>query len=278
MNLALAGAAVAAFIVSGVRASVGIADGDFDALEVGLAPSNGAPTGHWQIPPNYVSVGLGESSLTDVQVVSTSTFDPGAAGRSLWFNAGLKGLNTHVANIFDDQVHETPGTYVVLSYDLFVRSASPTTTWGGGTVYLAKDNGGGGFNNVTDRGPQVTFDQNRRITVRFALGGGVEGAILKENYPLDAWQTMRLVVNLNTDRFDVYHGLRGQELSLIGSQIAFRSGPLDGFDRVNIARFADFNKYTDAFYDNFQLSEIPAPSVAMLCGGGLFAGATRRRR
>jgi len=278
MKLAMAGVVVTALAASAAWASVGIADGDFEALDVGLAPSNGVPAGHWRIPQNYVSAGLGESSTTDVQVVSTASFDPGAPGKSLWFNAGLKGASTHVANVFDEQLHETPGSLVMLSYDLFVRSASPTTTWGGGSVYLAKDNGGGGFNSTSDRGPQVTFDQNRRITVRFAFGGGVEGAILKENYPLDAWQTVRLIVNLNTDRFDVYHGLRGQELSLIGSQIAFRSGPLDGFDRVNIARFADFNKYTDAFYDNFQLSEIPAPPVASLLAGGLLSGTKRRRR
>jgi hypothetical protein len=253
-----------------------IDDGDFDALAPGGDPDNNAPAGAWRFPQNYISEGLGESNAAHVQVVGTSSFDTGASGQSLkWGNETSSSV--HLANIFDAPIVEKSGEILVFTFDFWVNQRS-AGNYQGGTVYLAS-NLQGGFHNETDRGPQITFHSGGRLFAYFATNGSAEDAVLVNDYPVDVWQSLRIEIDLNTDRFDVFHGLRGESLVKVGEDLGFRSGPQTFFDRVNIAHFAQWGKRSDSYFDNFSLTVVPGPgAAAMFFATGLVGVGARRRR
>ncbi|MCC6428897.1 MAG: PEP-CTERM sorting domain-containing protein [Phycisphaerales bacterium] len=266
---AAAGIAVAEPVLTG---------GNFDSIPIGTPPDVGSPGGPWGFPQNYVNAGLAETAASQYTIAATSDFDPGSPGHSLRFNAqGASDL--HMRAMFDKPVTEETGQKIVLSFDIWVRSLDTSGfTWGGGSVYLSGDHGGGGYHADTDRGPQISWGSNGRISVRSKLeNGGVEEITLSDTTPRDRWQSLRLEVDLNTDRFDVYWGLKGDAQVQIGDELFFRSGPSTWFDRINIARFVNTTKFPDAYYDNFSVDVVPTPGSLLLLATGLASTGRRRR-
>ncbi len=271
---------VAVVCAAGGFAAAGVlSDGNFDTLAVGTAPNIGTPAGVWGFPQNYVQVGLGESEATEIQIVRTSSFSAGAKGNSLQTKVN-SAQNVHVVAKFDQPITQKAGELIVVKFNVWSESFNTSGgTWGAGSVYLSGDHGGGGFDSLKDRGPQITWDQARRITVKSTLpSGGAESYILENNYPVDAWQSVRLEVDLNTDTFDVFVGPKDGPLSLIGDNLYFRSGPTDSFDRINIAKFTDFNKFTDGYFDDISVDVVPGPSGILTIVGGALPSLARRRR
>ncbi len=268
----------AALAVAGIALSSSIAlggiisDGDMNQLPIGLAPDVTAGAGAWHFPSNYVSNHLGESLSTHYTVAGTATFDgAGPVGNSLRLKTGNEGASMHLVNLFGQTVAQGANVVVTAGFDIWVTDNASLTA--GGSIILGGDHGGGGFSSITDRGPQITWGYQGKLTAKNAQGSDLT---LLTGYQANRWQTVRLTIDLTTDRYDMFWGYKGGPLTMIGDDLPFRSGSLGKLDRFTWARFYDMTRETDAYLDNVFVN-IPAPGAAGLLGAGALVALRRRR-
>lgn len=247
-----------------------ILDGDFDSLPVGTAPDNDVPAGAWHFTQGLRFV----NELDDPEVftiVPTDSFSPGSLGNSLRINGAESALH-HVTNrLVDDQ--RFSGEYT-LRFDTYVVSG------GGGSIYIAGNHRGGeeihdgGANHNTDRGPQLVFEPDGRLsaTVGSTAPNGPATSRTLGEYEFDEWLTYEIrgnvVGNNGANRFDLYAVLDSGELSEIASNIPFRSRALapEYIDRVTLAHFGLGN--TEQYFDNIRF--VPEPTSFGLLPLALF--------
>jgi uncharacterized protein (TIGR03382 family) len=242
-------------------AQVAITHGDFDALISGTAPDVGAPAGPWGFldkQPDTLETDPGQMSI-----VATSSFQDGAAGNSLrLFADNMPGtVNTHVSNNFLSPYVEGSASPLIVSFDLWVPAGA-----GGGSMYVGK-----GSINTADRGPQLSWLADGSLA--YNAGAGNIPAVTDSIR--DAWQSIRLEIDLVTDTFDLYYGAQGGPLTLAGDNLGFRSGALDTMTRFTFVNFGGTTPSATSYLDNVVV--IPAPgAAALLLIGGVLGG--RRRR
>lgn len=261
-------------VIGGVAASACaepiLLDGNFDALTPSSLPDFHQDAGAWGFLTGYTN----ETFLPEVSVIKTSVFDAGATGNSLAlaFDQATDNL-AQVGNRFTKTLNAAPDTLVSLQFDIWVGSKKGLA--GGGTVYLAGTKGGNGTSTTTDRGPQLTWETSGMLTARYLDSDNVvKNAVLISEYARDGWQSIRILADLNTRRYDVFAGARGEALTQVGNDLRFRSAPLDFFDRVNIARF---EQNVISRFDNFSVNVVPAPASAPLVLGAALAYRRTRR-
>jgi hypothetical protein len=233
-----------------------MSDGDMNALPVGTAPDCSAAAGAWQFPPDYVTNLLCELLPEHYSIVATSSFDPTRTGNSLRLNIVDNTTSMHITNLFNSVIMEAPGQVVTVEWDMWVGQSGS-----GATAYIGADMGGGGFSNVSDRGPQLSWFSDGTIQYNAA---GVN-AIIANNYPRDAWQHVKIDIKLDTDTFDIFWGPAGGTQTQIGDELAFRSTPLDKLDRFSIAHFGltPGIDVSNVYYDNITVTGGgPAPCYA----------------
>ena len=219
---------------------------NFDQQPPGTAPDVGAPVGEWQFPANYVSSGVAEPQPALFSVVATSDFDPGGTGNSLRVQAGSL-VNVHLPALLSRAIDEATTTQVLVRFEVFV----PTSTGGGCAVYLGGDHGGGGFDSLLDRGPQVVFSSGNNLVGYEPTGPRTLGP-----YARDAWQTVALEIDLKTDRYAVSIGPRGGPLTALATEVQFRSGSIRFIDRVTVAAFTLESSWL-AYVDNVSVTPQP---------------------
>ena len=235
-----------AFAWSQVPAQI-LLNGNMDSLMVGTNPDVGMPAGAWQFPESYVTAGVAETDPSQLTVVPTNSFETGGTGNSLAMNVNDAVLNVHLANLFTQVINETPGQTVTIQFDIWV----PSGTNGGGAVYVGGDHGGGGFSNVSDRGPQVLWQADGTFT---STGAGGISTVMINGYARDTWRTVRIVADLNTDTFDVLEGPRGGTLAQVGTGLSFRSTSLTFFDRFTYVHFGGTIPWSRSFLDNVSVT------------------------
>ena len=225
----------------------------FNNLPVGTNPDDDNPAGGWHFPANYVGAAISEGGNRGVfTIVPTASFDPGAAGNSFRIQSTDTSTNYHVTNLFDCII---PGdAAVVIRFDTYVPSGG-----GGGSLYVGGDHGGGGYNANTDRGPQVAFLNNGNLIVASSTGG----IIVLGPYSFDTWQTVEIHASLSSDTYDLFFGPRGGPLSPLATGLAFRSGPLEFFDRISFAHFTALAP-SNQYFDNVSVQGVPEPSSLTL--------------
>lgn len=245
-------------------------NGDFDSLTVGTNPDTGSPAGSWQFPVNYVFNGFAENRPDQYTIVGTSSFDVGATGNSLRLRNNRPQDNLHLPSIFGATYSADPTEFPRVSFDMFVVPGKA-----GGTVYLGADNGGGGYNSATDRGPQVTFFAGGNLAYTDNTGANVNVGTFTHG----AWQRVQMDINLNANTYALFLGPRGGPLTQVGSALPFRaSTAIFALDRFTFAYFGSFTADADAYIDNCRFDIVPAPGAAAVALGlaGLLSG--RRRR
>ncbi len=252
--------AVAAFALS-ANAQVGILDGNFDGLSVGNAPDVGTPAGAW----GFLDAGADtlETDPNQMSIVATSSFQPGASGNSMRLFAENMpaAVNTHVSNNFLSPYLQGDAQPLVVSFDMWIPSGT-----GGGSMYVGK-----GSVNTTDRGPQLTWLAEGQLT----YNAGAGNVALLDSYLRDAWHSIRLEIDLDTDTFDIYYGPQGGPLTLAGENLGFRSGVQEMMTRFTFVNFGGTTPNATSYLDNVVV--IPAPGIGtMIVLGGLIA--SRRRR
>jgi hypothetical protein len=211
---------------------------DFDNLTVGTNPDDDNPAGGWQFPANYITDGASEGADRGIfTIVLTSSFDPDGTGNSLHVQSSDAVDNHHLANLLDQTIQGD--TAVLARFDTYVPTGG-----GGGTMYLSGDNGGGGYSNASDRGPQVAF-----LTDGTVVAAGQDGSMIPlGSYTFDAWLTMEIRTSVASGTYDIYLGPRGGNLELLASDLAYRSPGVKFFDRYTFAHFAALapsNQYFD---------------------------------
>jgi hypothetical protein len=101
-------------------------------------------------------------------------------------------------------------------------------------------------------------------------GNGVSTTLIS-SYPRGIWQTVRMEVDPGHDRFNFYWNERGQPVSVIRSNLTFRSGSIPYIDRFTIARFKEAGiQDAHSYFDNIRVTTDPAiaPVQADLPAGG----------
>ncbi len=229
-----------------------INDGNFDALAIGTPPDNATPAGAWQFPANYIAMVLGEVLPTNYSIVATGP----VPGNSLAMNVNSATANIHLTNILPAIINEVPGRTIRVGFRVFVPDFGPALPWGGGSIYVGADMGGGGFNNGTDRGPQLTWFPNGTITHAHLVAGVVTNTVIVPVWVPAVWQEVRLDVRLDTDNFDAYWGPAGGPLAQVGTNLAFRSGTLNKIDRFSFAHFGATVALNNALYDDITIEII----------------------
>ena len=237
-----------------------INDGNFNALAVGTAPDCTAAAGAWQNPEAYITALLCEINATDYSIVATSSFQTGAVGNSLALDMTDAANSLHLTNILPAPIPEVAGQTVRVEFQVWVQP-----TGGGGTVYIGADMGGGGYSNVSDRGPQISWYADGSIQANVA---GVN-VPLQANYPRGSWQNVRVDIHLDTDLYDLSWAPEGLPLASLGTGIAFRvTTGLTMIDRFSLAHFGltpglDVSK---SFIDNVTITLInPGPTCYANC-------------
>ncbi len=241
---------VAALGVFAAGASGQIIDGSFDALAIGTPPDNAAPAGAWLFPANYITAVLGEVVPTNYSIVATGA----VPGNSLAMDVDSTIANIHLTNILPAVINETPGRIVRVRFRVFVPT-SPALPWGGGSIYVGADMGGGGFSNATDRAPQLTWFPNGTITHAHLVGTVVTNTVIVPAYPQAVWQDVLLDIRLGADVFDAYWAAGGP-LTLVGSNLPYRSAPLNKIDRFSFAHFGATVANSVALYDDISIDVI----------------------
>jgi hypothetical protein len=241
------GLAAGVFAFAGLASAQFIADGNFDALTPGNNPDCLVPAGAWGWPPHYLTPeNVCERSEGQLTIVETSTFDPGATGNSMRLNTTtLSTESVHVVNLFPRTIYEVPGQIVTVTFDVFV----PTQGVTGCSVYIGGDHSGtgtGGFTNTRDRGPQLTWQGTGQIFVRLPAGN----TPFVNNFPFGAWQSVQLDIDLAADTFDFSWAPTGQPLTLIASDLGYRSTTQAFLDRFTFVHFGDFATTQEAYIDN----------------------------
>ena len=242
---------------SGTQAASLLADGNFDSLPVSTAPDVGKPAGHWFWPADYSQ--YTEAAASQFSIVPAPA---GGAGNALRLSiTATESLdrNVHLPNRLGKSVTQVSGEFVHNSCDIYVAPGR-----GGGAVYLGK-----GADADVDRGPQVIWHPNGQLLTR---NSSAVDTTLIASYPRGTWQTVRLKVDLARQRFDFYWGEKGQPVSVIRTNLAFRSGSIPYIDRFTIVRFADPSEWADAqsYFDNIRVTTDPVvtPVNADLAAGG----------
>lgn len=220
-------------------------DGNMNSLATGTPPNCDLAAGAWQFPPDYVTALLCEVNPGDLSIVATNSFQPGASGNSLAMDINLAdpNLNIHLTNLLTSTIPETPGQLVTVNFDIWV----PTGAHGGGSMYVGGDHGGGGYSNVSDRGPQMAWYPDG--TLNATLPGGIVQQLLA-SYPRDAWQHLRIVIDMTADRYDLFHGTPAGPLTQIGNDLEFRSIVLDHIDRYSFVNFGLVMAVSKSYMDN----------------------------
>lgn len=264
----------APFVSVPAGAEVTLSDGDFDNLPVSSAPDVGLPAGAWQWPQHYVDADLIESNSSIISVVPTSSFDPGATGNSLAFNASQPPRSfPHLPNLFGSTLSATPGQIAVVTCDVWVAPNDESLKFGGGTIYLGSDQGSGGYTNTSDRTAQVSLLPTGSLAYTRSDG---QLTILPVTYAKGEWNTLRIDIDLNTLSYDLFFAPRGDPLAFVADDLPFRS-PADQIDRLTIAHFREYHKYLFAYYDNFTFNVVPAPGATMVLAAGVVMTLGRRR-
>lgn len=260
---------VAAIVGGGLTATASadlLNDGNFDALPVSRATNIGLPAGAWAWPDNYVTSATAEFLRAQYATVPTNVYDPSATGNSMRLRvSGNPVSNFHLPNILTDTWNEGDGDLTV-SFCLWVMDGMD-----GGSIYVGGDHGGGGFSNATDRGPQLswladgTYGYSNSTGTFVSLGSYTQGS----------WLEVSLNIDLVADNYDISTGPQGGPLTLVGSNLPFRSGSLSFIDRFTFAYFDNLTgECTLSLLDN--VSVTPEPSaLALLAIGGLLG--LRRR-
>ncbi len=260
---------VVALLMCGSAAVAGpvLKDGDMDNLNVGTNPDVGVPEGAWAWPQNYIDAGLAEVDPGQFTIVETASFDPSMQGNSLaMVSSDPSGAGFwHLPNLFNEIIDEEPGIIVNVAFDLWVPGEV-----GGGSIYVGGDHGGGGFSNVSDRGPQISW-----------LG---DGSILHSpsneslgSYPFAEWQHILWEIDLTSDTYDMFWSVGDDPLELLAGGLEFRSGTQDFLDRFTYVHFSGLEADAVSFLDNVTIQVIPEPGTALILGLGV-AGLVRRRR
>ncbi len=235
------------FVTAMANAQI-VSDGDMDDLDVGTPPNCDEAAGAWAWPANYFDIDACEVSPEQFQIVATDSFDGGAKGNSLQLNMNdALELNVHLPNLFNEIIFESEDI-VSVSFDIWVPSDG---VWGG-FVYVGGDHGGGGYSNATDRGPQLGWD-TAGVLIYADSGGNI--IPIGDGYPFDAWQSLRLDINLQDDDFDLWWGMRGGELELLGEDLPYRVPTLDFLDRFSYVHFA-IDDASHSYIDNIVV-ELP---------------------
>jgi hypothetical protein len=229
-------------------------DGDMEELTVGTNPDEDVPAGSWYWPENYIIAGYSELVPEIYQVVETGSFDEGASGNSLALlipDPDNQDGTYYLPSFLSRTIDESEGI-VTLTFDIWVGEDGD-----GGSIFIGGDHGGGGFTSVTDRGPQISWsrllgDTSNINTRGVDDDGNIIDTVLLEPYPYNAWQSVRIVMDLQTDRFDFYHGLRDEELALLGEQLYFRANKLDHLDRFTFVEFELFVA-VESYIDNIRV-------------------------
>ena len=251
------------FTASKALAQEPLSDGDFDALDVGTNPDcgNNAGAGAWFFGTTYTQPGVCEASPQQLTVVATDSFDPGAQGNSLHLLiVADPTTNAHLPNRFNFALPE--GDPVTVTFDIWVAAGG-----GGGSVYVGADNGGGGFSNATDRGPQMSWMTNGTIGVN---EGGVNNTVV-QSYPADAWHSVRMEIDMVTDTFDLFWGPRGGPLDQVGNDLRYRSGPMTRLDRFTFVNFGGLMANVDSYLDNVTVRVGVCVPCDMNCDGDINA-------
>jgi hypothetical protein len=235
---------VLAFAGGNVRAAVNL-DGDFEALEVGLAPNIDMPAGHWFFPSNYVAAGVAETNAAEFTIVN----DIINMGTCLQLNAdaSMPG-NQHLPNVFVRPVGGPSERELIVDFDIAVMAFG--TDYGGGGVYLGN---GGPLSGV--RGPQLVWNGNGDLD---AVDGAGNLVVVARDYPRWVWQSVRLLVHMGSATFDVLSAPTGSPLVLLATGLSFRGGPQSSFDRITVARFASMPNVS-SYFDNFQVEVAGGP-------------------
>jgi hypothetical protein len=246
---------VAAGMVMAAGAASGqiLLDGDMEALSIGTPPDCDQAAGAWEFPENYVVAGVCEPAPDAIRIES----DPFGRGQSLLLKYSDALANIHVTNRFTRTINEGEGI-VIVHFDIFV-----TGGFGGGAVYVGGDHGGGGFDALRDRGPQLAWDAAGQISTF------EPGQIVRTDYKQELWQRVRLDIDLASDTWELYHT---NDISvpptLVAQDLAFRSTALTHLDRFSIAHFGAFVDTNVAFFDNITVDVEPSGCYADCDGSG----------
>lgn len=251
-------ASVLALVPSALAFDI-LSDGNMDDLDIGTNPDNDKPAGAWHFPQNYLDAGLGEVDVNQFTIVKTADFDASRDGNSLGLRSEEGAGNFHLTNLFNEQIDEAEGLIVEVSFDFFV----PKPDIGGGSIYIGGDHGGGGFSNVTDRGPQLSWLSDGTII----LSPG--DVVIVESYPADEWQKVRLEIDLFHDTFDMYWAAGDDPLALVGSDLEFRSGTLDFLERFSYVHFTGLETLAISYLDNVSIEILGCEPCDTNCDGSV---------
>jgi hypothetical protein len=227
-----------------------ILDGNMDALATGTAPDCAAASGAWQFPANYQTALLCEILATDFSIVATNSFQPAAVGNSLALDITDNANSLHLTNILPAPIAEVAGQIVRVEWQIWVQP-----TGGGGSVYVGADMGGGGFSNISDRGPQMAWQSDGAIVCNL---NGVPTTVLP-SYPRGVWQNVRCDIHLDTDTYDLYSAAVGNPLATLGTGLVFRVPTgLTMIDRFSVAHFGltALQDVSKSFIDNVTITLI----------------------
>lgn len=212
-------------------------DGDFDKLEVGTGPDQNSPAGEWYIGTIPAHPEDTEDDPTQVSVVPTSTFVPGADGNSLQIDYSRSLSNaTLVLHEFEDVIEQAPGQIVRANFDVFVP-ATESSQRGGILLAIGGDNSGWAAEKSTDRGPQIDLDSRGRLSVLECGGNDCkqfdQQTVLSET-PVDVWQHFQFDIDLESDTYDLFWSAGDDPLEPIQGGVGFRSGTQDFLDHFMV--------------------------------------------
>jgi hypothetical protein len=232
--------ALVGFVASASVAAQGqiLLDGDMEALTIGTTPDCAAANGAWALPEKYFANKLCEDGTTVAYDVAATS------SKVLRLNATSPTMNVHLPNVFSSVINEQPGQMVVVEFDLYVKSGA-----GAGAIYISGDHVGGGFSNVTDRGPQFLFYATGEFAYAHISSSLPINTILAE-YDHDTRLHFRVEIDLIGDKFDVSMGLVGGALVQLGDNLGFRSVTLSKVDRFTWAYFGAGVPMANAELDN----------------------------
>lgn len=227
-----------------------LTDGTFDRLVPGKAPDCDGPAGAWFWPAHYLTPeNVCERDREQISIVRTATVDPSRQGNSMQLLARTSSTeNISLPHLFPRVIHEVQGQVLRIEFDVYV----PSDGMSGGSVYVGGDhstNGLGGFANVRDRGPQISWNLNRTITARTQFAT----VVLVNEFPLGRWQRVALDIDLWSDVYDAWWASGAEPLQLVGQSLGFRSGTQRKLDRFTVAHFADITQAAHMFYDNIRV-------------------------
>ncbi len=239
-----------------------VAEENFDDLTPGTQPNCGEYAGAWGWPNNYIDAHLCECHAQDFSVVASDSVVPDALGSCLrlWLSGEdpeACGRSIHLPFLLDHECSEVCGELVIVRFDIFVEESVA-----GGGIYLSKDHGGGGFGEDPDRGPQLEWREDGKITR--GPGRGENGPqVVLDDYPRRQWQSIRLEVNLSADTYAIWWGPRDAAMSrLVDSAVFCDDNALDGLDRFTVYHNHpgfDQPQSVLSYIDNLQIEVTEAP-------------------